>query len=324
MLWWCVFVQGGGRSWVTDKWIVENVTSNIASAFDDDVAVILGKALLWACFQPSMVGVVPDDIRRNVIASFLHLNNRVRANGGAGIAIEDRNSNPIRKVEVIPNELGGQVTFDELFEPELDEQGAAAAAAGNGPFGGNSAMGMRRSHQQWMNVMYGKMHDLQKRMSNMENLLIKEFAVQKQRHKRLQAACNRAAMAPVAQRRVRPRLVNAGAADAAEVQQEEKAILQRSPGNLYVIWNEWESGFAGNKPAKNFTAAERNSKENKFVYCRRKPFWLCIERLIKNRAGTAHEAIRTVLDVYRQEKTVTQILKALAKHEREGGHVRLR
>ena len=281
--------------------------------------MILGKALLWAAFEPSMVGTIPDDIRRNVMASFIQLNTRVRANGGAGVAVDD-GANPIRRAEVVATEQGGQVHFDEVFQPEAEEGGA----------GGNTATGMRRSHQQWMNVMYAKMNDLQTRMANMENLLVKEFALQKQRNKRLQAACNRAAMAPVARRRVRQRLVNPGSSNAASAgaggggEEEQRAILQRNPANLYVIWNEWECGFAGNKPAKNFTAVERNSKENKFVYCRRKPFWQCIERIIRTRSGNAHDAISTVYTVYRQEKTVTKILKALAKHEKEGGHAILR
>ena len=61
---------------------------------------------------------------------------------------------------MIPNESGGQINFDELFEPELDEQGGGGGGggggSGNGPLGGgNSTMGMQRSHQQeWMNVVY--------------------------------------------------------------------------------------------------------------------------------------------------------------------------
>ena len=83
-------VEGSG---VTHNWIVENVTPNFASAFCNEVAVILGKALLWACFEPSIVGVVPDDIsrRKNVMASPIQLNTTivVHANDGAGIAVDD-------------------------------------------------------------------------------------------------------------------------------------------------------------------------------------------------------------------------------------------
>ena len=50
-----------------------------------------------ACFEPSMVGVFPDDTRRHKIASFIQLNTSVCANDTAGIAVED-NTNPICKV----------------------------------------------------------------------------------------------------------------------------------------------------------------------------------------------------------------------------------
>ena len=215
-------VEGCG---ITDEWI-ENVTPNIVSAFSNEVAVILGKEILWVCFEPSLIGVVPDDIRRNVMALFIQLNERVRANGGVGIAVDD-GANPICKAKMIASEPGGKIDFDELFEPEIEEQ--TGAAVGNGPFGGrNNAIRRRRSHhQQWMNVMYANIIcDLQGRMSNMENLLIKEFALQKDRNKRLQAACNQAPMALVARWMVRQSLVNPGEATAGGVErQKQQAII---------------------------------------------------------------------------------------------------
>ena len=85
-------VNGSG---ITDEWFIENITPNIASAFSKEVTVILGKELQWAAFEPSLVGVIPDNIRRHVMASFVQLNTRVRANGGASIAVGDDDVNPI-------------------------------------------------------------------------------------------------------------------------------------------------------------------------------------------------------------------------------------
>ena len=136
-------------SGITNEWLIENFAPDVTSSLSNKVvAVILGKVLFcWAAFKPSLVGTIPDDIllwRHDVMAPFEQLlDARVRANGGAGGAVDD-GANPIQKAEMIASEVAGQINYDKLYGPELDE---ATAAAGNDPFGGNNAMGMRKSHQ---------------------------------------------------------------------------------------------------------------------------------------------------------------------------------
>ena len=61
---------------MTDGWLATSVASAIANVFGNPVAAILGKALLWACFEPSMQasGLLPEDVRNAVVASFVLLN----------------------------------------------------------------------------------------------------------------------------------------------------------------------------------------------------------------------------------------------------------
>ncbi|ETP22310.1 hypothetical protein F441_04350 [Phytophthora nicotianae CJ01A1] len=47
--------------------------------------------------------------------------------------------------------------------------------------------------------------------------------------------------------------------------------LSKRPKDLFELWHEYEFGYAGVKPARDFTSVKRSA--NKFVYSRRKVFW---------------------------------------------------
>ena len=53
------------------------------------------------------------------------------------------------------------------------------------------------------------------------------------------------------------------------------ALLSIKPSNRHVLWQEWESGIAWRKPAKDFTATERGHV--RFNYLRQKYVWYTIE-----------------------------------------------
>ena len=101
----------------------------------------------------------------------------------------------------------------------------------------------------------------------------------------------------------------------------EAANLVNCPANLYTLWNEYEVGVGGNKAAKEFTAAERGRVKSK--YCRRKKFWVAMERLI-GAGADSNTAIRRIYEVYGNNSKVSYVLKEMAVHEANGGHVLLR
>jgi hypothetical protein len=43
---------------------------------------------------------------------------------------------------------------------------------------------------------------------------------------------------------------------------DHRARLINRPRDLYVLWREWIEGVNGNKPAKDFTTAERNNSRD--------------------------------------------------------------
>jgi len=74
--------------------------------------------------------------------------------------------------------------------------------------------------------------------------------------------------------------------------------LSKTPKTLFILWQEWEVGITGRKPARIFTRAERG--RTKFIYYRRKVFWDTVAGLV--RAGyTAHAAINQIYEAYGPE-----------------------
>ena len=55
--------------------------------------------------------------------------------------------------------------------------------------------------------------------------------------------------------------------------------LSKTPKTLFVLWQEWEVGIGGRKPAKLFTRVERGRV--KFIYCRRKILWETVAMLVR-------------------------------------------
>lgn len=78
---------------LTDKWIASNVANSITSVFGSAVGAIIGKTLLWACFDSEWQEKVPADIRHICISNFLCLQRN-----------SDNTYNPVERVQVIASE----------------------------------------------------------------------------------------------------------------------------------------------------------------------------------------------------------------------------
>jgi hypothetical protein len=96
--------------------------------------------------------------------------------------------------------------------------------------------------------------------------------------------------------------------------------LSPRPRNLHILWQEYEFGLGGRKPARQFTAIERGRV--KFKYCRRKVVWDIIDRMVRG-GFTAQVAIDKIYVVY-GHITVTQIINLMRTDAIGGGHPELR
>jgi hypothetical protein len=105
---------------------------------------------------------------------------------------------------------------------------------------------------------------------------------------------------------------NLNAENAAEGEQYV-SNLSPTPRTLHVLWQEYEFGIGGRKPARLFTPAERGKV--KFKYSRRKVVWDVIAARV--RAGeTAQVAIDHIYEVYGAGKTVSYVITMMQRDRR--------
>ena len=89
---------------------------------------------------------------------------------------------------------------------------------------------------------------------------------------------------------------------------------------LEFLWDEYQNGIGGRKPAREFTRAERG--RCKAVYSQRKPFWVCMERQM-NRGDTVLTALNRINSIYSVFGSVPKMLIAIRRDEKRGGHTLL-
>merc|ERR1712032_1258490 len=93
------------------------------------------------------------------------------------------------------------------------------------------------------------------------------------------------------------------------------ATLLPRPRTLYDLWEEFQLGGGGRKPAKDFNSGERGAVTS--VYSFRKPFWDKVSEMV--RAGnTAHVACDKIYATYGESLNVTEILRKMHADRRSG------
>jgi len=98
------------------------------------------------------------------------------------------------------------------------------------------------------------------------------------------------------------------------------ARLAKGVKDLYMLWNEFETGLDGNKAAKDFTPQERG--KCKALYSIRKVFWDQVLTLTR-RGHSYDSAIDKIYVVYGRSLPVTKILTKLRHDRMNGGNVAL-
>ena len=198
--------------------------------------------------------MVPPDIRHDRIAKFTLLETD----------IED-GLNPIVKVQIIASEVNGQVSLDQL--PTDGDNG-------DGATGGTP---LAQLTTQWRTSILSKTQSMQVAVDTMHQQQIAEFALLKRRQKRLEEMIRGMIVAPA--RRAGPLIVVGGGIRTGDPTPTDPRCpkLMSCPRSLGVLWEEWQNGIAGSKPARLYNARERG--RNKSRYCRRLVFWKCMKRL---------------------------------------------
>ena len=89
------------------------------------------------------------------------------------------------------------------------------------------------------------------------------------------------------------------------------ATLVSNPRNLHVLWQEYEHGMDGSKPAKLFTTRERG--RTKFKYHRRKVLWDRIRTLMERHGHSSETAIQHLYATYGRGSCVTKIINEMIR-----------
>ena len=104
------------------------------------------------------------------------------------------------------------------------------------------------------------------------------------------------------------------------------ATLAKQPRTLAELWEEYQVGIGGRKPAKDWTSTERGNRTGglKQKYYRRKMVWWTIEELMR-RGGTRDSAINKIRSAYGWRCSVTQIINFIIHDHQDGrtGHANL-
>jgi hypothetical protein len=99
-----------------------------------------------------------------------------------------------------------------------------------------------------------------------------------------------------------------------------EATLSPNPRTLDLLWQEYQFGIGGRRPAKSFSATERGRV--KHMYHRRKVVWDVLANLV--RAGmTAQQAIDKIYSVYGADKSNGSLINCMRVDRKTGGHPEL-
>ena len=167
--------------------------------------------------------------------------------------------------------MGTTVSLDEVPNDAGDEE--------NGNRLGPLARGMELS-----NAIYAKVVMIQGVVNDTQNLSLNKFSEVERRMKRIEQMVRAIAMAPAVRYRGTGTAGIGGTlappARVGEPVPSRPAVLGACPRTLSGLWDEYQNGVGGRKPAREFTRSERGQTNVKFKYSRRLIVWKCIERLV--------------------------------------------
>ena len=295
---------------VSDLWVAENVMPNTTAVFGSKMGSILGKALLWACFDDKAKQSIDDRLRSKVVEAY---------NAATGNNLPAGFTNPVIKLRLVLYENNGAAVIEELG-------GDGANAASNEREG--------RHTQQHDTVLLNEITLLRDELRAVKQENLVAFQKMAERQRAQDRLLQRLAHFAYANK---SRGANANTSGAAQedVNQENaintvnlqhhispNATLSKCPRNLWQLWEEYEHGLEGRKAAKDFNSAERGRVASS--YSKRNHVWKLIKRLVNERGVHFSVAIDSIYEAYSDKPSVTSIIKAVQADASKGGHTDLR
>jgi hypothetical protein len=316
----CKYLYRDG-SGVTDGWLLHYVVPQINARCGEQVALVLGKALMWSAFSddPALRAFLPPELVFFIREGYERIPNRT---------IEDLN--PIEKRRVNISGYEGTVYIREIEEVQVANATADGASV---------------NERTELIGLYSTIATLQSTVLELKTEIEQTRIANSRSFETLGRHIRRIALQPIARRRATNNNINnepmvnnnepmdEGAARIQRMDNDEDpmqipepprpqvAILSKTPRTLDELWIEFQFGIAGRKAAKNFTREERGKcRQN---YYRRNVLWRQVGLMI--RAGeSAQTAIDKIRAVYGEGTSVTKTLNLMLADRKNGGNPQLR
>lgn len=288
----CKYVVKEGAG-VSNDFILQHVVPSIRTRFSDEIALVLGKALLWLVFSEEN-SYVPDEARERIRQAY----NVIRQ--------LPENVNPIEKILMVVTGDDAEVYFNEVGQ----------AAGGDGAVGGPGG-GQPRSQRDQLISMQSDLVSIRRMLAERNTREDERYLQLERRLANVERNTHRIAAQP-AFRTARATDNHDDIAPPGNANQNHvpyQSTLSPTPRTIHSLWLEYETGIGGRKPARDFTREERGRVKHK--YHRRKVVWDCVSRLI--RAGlTANVACDRIYQVYGVSTPVTRIINNMKRDARNG------
>ena len=284
---------------VTDDWLVGDFVPKIASKFGNRVGAILGRSLLWALNDAECRNMIPDN-----------LYNRLHARYNS-IKIDDK-INPIEKKLVVIYPVNGQLLIDEASKIQTTTTDGDTTITRAAVEGNNHAS---------TQALLAQNNALRIQVSDLTTVVRQQHDYVKNELSRMKGTIRRFANRPA-------QVVNGFFAPRGRQQQNDDnsnnsthiivddnnipfaSTLCSKPRDLYQLWEEYEFGIGGRKPASKFSTRERGRV--KYKYHRRKVVWDKIKEMIR-RGHSNHTAIDELYRTYGERTTVTEIINNMRR-----------
>ena len=319
----CTYCIKNG-SGITDDWILEYVVPNIRSHFDRQIALVLGRALTWKVFSNSSTSV-PQLIQSRVVNHYKDVMPMP--------TFESGDTNPIQKLALAVDGYDAELVLDVLFQ-EANHEDATGAGANNENLSGTRTRtnGMTRSMQQQQEIKFLRsqiLHlrdmnkDLFKELERRDKKIMQQLDFIKLHIRRVAYAPGRLQQTATTAPQENINSPESGEEES-EIEQQSRvtAVLMKHPRTLHDLWREYEIGYPGHKPAKEFTAAERGGRNKHTIYMR-KFLWNKVAEMIR-RGLDANDACDRIYNTYGHNQSVSSILKRLKSDSKTGGYPNLR
>ena len=324
-------------SGVTDKWILDHVVPNmVRKGIDEQVCKVLGRSVLWRVFDRSGDDAFPPHRREQIMSAYRDL--------GARNVLEE-GCNPIKRKPLIISGHDTEVIIDLLLDDGSDEA---------------PGVDVRRSlavRNQEVRLLSSQILHMRRELVDARAEADRQIGILKRQLGRMSNNISRIANRPSHQLMRLPTTQGGGsiergistlnregqdhaptvtvtlASDNLNTSRDEvmedipargvmlEARLARCPKTLHDLWKEYEFGFSGCKPAKDFTARERG--RDRYNYYRRNVFWSQVCLMIRAEY-TAESACDRIYSVYGARLPVSKIIKLMIRDKKDGGHMALR